>query len=118
MRRLRVTVGRRTNDGGSACRVQQGADRVGSIRWKAGSAGIGFSERTSGRDCIGRDGRGQAVDTIDPPDLVVPSVPKWVYGLCRGNPVRGSIFFRDKRHRPVFLTLEISARCLVNVCLF
>lgn len=81
---------------------------------------IEFSERTSGLDCIGEgDGRGQAVDNIDPLppslslDLAVPSVV--VRTLSRKS---GSIFFRDKRHRPVFLTLEISARWLVNVCLF
>lgn len=81
---------------------------------------IEFSERTSGLDCIGEgDGREQAVDNIDPLppslslDLAVPSVV--VRTLSRKS---GSIFFRDKRHRPVFLTLEISARWLVNVCLF
>lgn len=39
-------------------------------------------------------------------DLVVPSAPKWVYGLCRGNPARGSIFFRDKRRTRPGLFLD------------
>lgn len=38
-------------------------------------------------------------------DFAVPSAPKWLYGSCRGYPIRGSIFFRDKRQRPVFSTL-------------
>lgn len=60
------------------------------------------------------NGRGQAVDTIDPLDFAVPSAPKWLCGLCRGNPARGSIFFRDKRHWPLLPTSEISVGCLAE----
>lgn len=67
----------------------------GRITLPPSPPGIEFSERTSGLDCIEEgDGRGQAVDNIDP---LPPSLSlflslepwrflPWLCGLCRGNP--------------------------------
>lgn len=77
------------------------ADRAVSIRWKAGSAGIGFSERTSGRDCIG-----EMVEDR----LSIPSILSTWWFLPRRNGCTDSVAeirFED----PFSSGINVTGRC-------